>query len=299
MNKKLFFLTVFLFIIVICYTFTLIPNKSYSYEYINSLKTIYTIDRDYYVSETSVYSDKSGIEGLKDLLDIMTHDSNSSKLLKNGFLPILPKGTRILDIKIVGDILRINFSKEFLDIDENLSEKMIESIIYTSFANSNILGVEIYVEGELLKYVPKTTITLPIMLTKDYGINKTYDLDSYDDINKVLVWFVKEFDDELYYVPVTKYVNDDNKIEIILEALTSKSLYKDNLMSFVNSSTKLVDYSLNEKELTLCFDDKISNDPLYIDSVALNEIVMSIFDNLDVNGVKLLVNGMLIKDIKR
>ncbi len=296
MNKKILIITTLLFVAVIIYSISLIPDKNNYYEYVNStMKTIYTIDNDNYVSKTNVYEDKNGIDGLKKLFDIMTNNTISSSLLKKGFLPILPKNTRIIDITIDNDILKINFSKELLEINKELEEQMIESIIYTAFENSKILGIEIYVEGKLLKYLPKSLKAIPTILTKDYGINNTYDLTSYDNVNKVLVWFVKEINDEIYYVPVTKYVDDDrNKVEIIIDILSSKKLYKDKLLSFVNNKVNLVNYKLNNKELTLYLEDNSCKNYCKIDNVSINEIVNSLFDSLDLNNVKLFVNKELV-----
>jgi len=296
MNKKILIITTLLFVAVIIYSISLIPDKNNNYEYVNStMKTIYTIDNDNYVSKTNVYEDKNGIDGLKKLFDIMTNNTISSSLLKEGFLPILPKNTKIIDITIDNDILKINFSKELLEINKELEEQMIESIIYTAFENSKILGIEIYVEGKLLKYLPKSLKAIPTILTKDYGINNTYDLTSYDNVNKVLVWFVKEINDEIYYVPVTKYVDDDrNKVEIIIDILSSKKLYKDKLLSFVNNKVNLVNYKLNNKELTLYLEDNSCKNYCKIDNVSINEIVNSLFDSLDLNNVKLFVNKELV-----
>jgi len=296
MNKKILIITTLLFVAVIIYSISLIPDKNNNYEYVNStMKTIYTIDNDNYVSKTNVYEDKNGIDGLKKLFDIMTNNTISSSLLKEGFLPILPKNTKIIDITIDNDILKINFSKELLEINKELEEQMIESIIYTAFENSKILGIEIYVEGKLLKYLPKSLKAIPTILTKDYGINNTYDLTSYDNVNKVLVWFVKEINDEIYYVPVTKYVDDDrNKVEIIIDILSSKKLYKDKLLSFVNNKVNLVNYKLNNKELTLYLEDNSCKNYCKIDNVSINEIVNSLIDSLDLNNVKLFVNKELV-----
>ena len=62
---------------------------------------------------------------------------------------------------------------------------MIEAIIYTLTDLDDINGVELYINGELLKYIPHTNKNLPTILTKDYGINKKYEISSNKDINKV------------------------------------------------------------------------------------------------------------------
>ncbi len=210
-------------------------------------------------------------------------------MLKSGFYPVIPKNTKVIDWKIDNDVLKINFSKELLDITKDKEEQMIESIIYTVLENSEVEKIQIYVEGNLLKSLPKSGKVLPNVLTKDYGINKTYDFNSYNNINKVLVWFVKEINDEIYYVPVTKYIDDDrNKVEIIIDVLSSRNLYKDNLMSFVDNLS-LSSYNINNKNLTLYLE---SNNK--IDQTAVNEIINSLFDSLQLDSVKLFVNKELV-----
>ena len=52
-------------------------------------------------------------------------------------------------------------------------------------------------------------------------------------------------DEDIYYVPVTKYINDDReKVKIIIEELKSSYLSEVNLMSFLNSNVNLIDYNV-------------------------------------------------------
>ena len=287
MNKKVLIIVSLLFILVIFYTFSLIPDNTINYNYpVNDSKTIYTVDSDNYVTKTSVYEESNDI---RKLLNIMTTNTDYSSLLKSGFYPVIPKNTKVIDWKIDNDVLKINFSKELLDITKDKEEEMIESIIYTVLENSEVEKIQIYVEGNLLKSLPKSGKVLPNVLTKDYGINKTYDFNSYDNINKVLVWFVKEINDEIYYVPVTKYIDDNrNKVEIIIDVLSSRNLYKDNLMSFVDNLS-LSSYNINNKNLTLYLENNNK-----IDQIAVNEIINSLFDSLQLNSVKLFVNKELV-----
>ena len=49
---------------------------------------------------------------------------------------------------------------------------------------------------------------------------------------------------------MTKYINDSrDKIQIIIEELTTSYIYEDNLMSFLNSKVELIDYK-EENDVT-------------------------------------------------
>ena len=57
----------------------------------------------------------------------------------------------------------------------------------------------------------------------------------------VTVYYVGKYNDDYYYVPVTKYLNSSkDKIKVIIEELASGPSYGSNLMSFLNSNTKLL-----------------------------------------------------------
>ena len=47
--------------------------------------------------------------------------------------------------------------------------------------------------------------------------------------------------------------SNDNKIKIIIDQLTSRMSYNSNLISYLNSNLKLLDYSFNEDQLDLNF----------------------------------------------
>lgn len=100
----------------------------------------------------------------------------------------------------------------------------------------------LFVDGNILTKLPKTGINLPTTLDRSYGINKEYDINSTKNITNVTVYYVNKYNGNEYYVPVTKYVNDDReKIQIIVDELTSSPIYSSNLMSYLNSNTKLLE----------------------------------------------------------
>ena len=128
------------------------------------------------MSKTSVYVSKvlTLEDKIREKLEIMIEKNNKNALLPSYFNPILPENTKVLDVVVEDSLVKVYFSKELMNITEEQSEKMIEAIVYT-ITNENILGVEIYVNGSMLKYVPHTDKELPTVLTKDIGIIRISD----------------------------------------------------------------------------------------------------------------------------
>ena len=169
-----------------------------------------------------------------------------------------------------------------------MEEKVVEAIVYTATSIKEVKSVIIFVDGDVLTKLPKSGINLPSTLDRSFGINKEYDLTSTDSINQVTVYYVDEYNDNYYYVPVTKYLNDDrDKIKIIIDELTSANMYQTNLMSFLNSNTELLDIQQSEDVLSLNFNSYIFNDATKKDILeeVIYTICLSVGDNYNVEEV--------------
>ena len=286
--KKIMVATSAILILVIMY---LLPDSSIKeidldksnieYVYDNIVSTIYLVDSEDYVARTSISScNCSGIDKVYDLVDGLIIDGKKSNIIPNGFRSIIPSGTSILDVDLNDRTLTINFSKELLDINKKDENKMIESIIYTLTSIDGIDNVVIKVEGEILNNLPSGT-KLPTVLNKDYGINKSYDLVSTRDIDYYTLYYVNRYNDYEYYVPVTKYVNNnsDDKIKIIIKELSSSPIYETNLMSYLNANTEIYDYELSNNNLKLNFNNLLLSD---VDSnKILEEVIYTIGLSMD------------------
>ena len=278
----------------------LIPNKELKIEekvkYIenDNLKTvIYLLDNHNYLARTTVAISNIEIEKkAKDLLNILIKDSSGDSKVPNGFKSIIPSNTEIKSLELVNDIIKVNFSKELLDVSEEYEEKVIEAIVYTLTSIEGVNKVIIYVDGDVLSKLPKTKINLPSTLDKSYGINKEYNISSFKNINSVTVYYVSKFNDDTYYVPVTKYMNDDReKIKIIIEELASAPLYNTGLMSYLNSNISLLASEQEVDTLSLVFDDYLFNDAnsKNILEEVIYSISLSVGDNYDVKEVIFLI----------
>lgn len=302
LTRKMVITTLTLVLLFIIY---LIPNPvsnvkeenkiSVEYSSTMSLQEVFLLDDNSYVARTNIPINKEDKieEKCRYLLEVLTVDGKKDGLIPNGFTPIIPANTEVKSIEYNDGIVKVNFSSELLNINKDLEEKLIESIIYTLTSIEEVKGVIIFVDGELLTRLPQTKITLPSLLSRDFGINKVYDINTIKDINSVVIYYLNKHNDNLYYVPVTSYTNDKReKIKIIIDELASGPTYESNLMSFVNSSTELLEYDIEDTDMKLMFNNYILSD---VDSKDILEeviysIALSIRDNYDVESVSIYVN---------
>lgn len=273
-----------------------LDTSNIEYIYSNMLDSIYLLDKNDYVALTSITTcDCDIIDKSKDLLNGLIIDGAKSAIIPNGFRSIIPTGTSILDVKLDNKVLTVNFSKELLDISSEYEEAMIESIVYTLTSIEGIDKVNIQVEGKELTKLPHSKKNIPTSLDKSYGINKVYDINNTKDIDSITLYYVNSYNDNKYYVPVTKYINNDSqdKIKVIIEQLSNSLTYESNLMSYLSDSAKLLDYEIDDKTIKLNFNDMILSD--ISSNNILEEVVYtigySINEVVDVDEVVFYVNN--------
>ena len=293
-------------LLFICALFLLFPstekekglNIKEDIEYVdNNVKTheIYLVNKDNYVARTNVIvNEEETIKKVKTMLEYLIMGGKKESNIPNGFRGIIPSGTEVLSVDIKDGLLKINFSKELLEIDEALEEKMIEAIVYSLTSVDGVKEILIYVEGNLLRVLPKTKTNLPTTLTKDIGINKVYNLTDTKNITATTIYYIDKNSDGYYYIPVTKIDNNQNeKIKVIIDELFSGPSYQGNLMSFLNLNTKLLNYNIKDKIMELTFNDYIFDnlEKKKLMEEVLYTICLSIRDNYDVDEVVFMANG--------
>lgn len=271
--------------------FYLVPSPSFEVE-INEKddnkeyeNVVYLLDDDNYVSRVISYYDETDIDKvIRNKINILI---NGDKNLDN-FYSLIPKKTILKDISVNKDSVYLNFSKEFLNVNKYIEESMVESIVYTLTEINGINNVYINVDGEKFVMLPNSKKVIPYPLTRSFGINKKYDLDSLNDIDKTIVYFVKKYDSSEYYVPITKVSNlSSSKIDIIIDELKSTVNAQDNLSSFISDNVVLEESKIIDDKIDLVFNEYIFSDSSK--KTILEEVKyvvsQSIFDNLDVKEV--------------
>lgn len=274
--------------IIIIQILRIYPNSAEVNEVVTVNKgVIYLLDNhDYLARLEVVYSSNNISDTIREMVNFLTVGNDNAKI-REGFSPIIPKNTELLNMSINDDNVTLNFSHSFLDIDEKLEEKMIEAIIFTITSIESINSVTIKVENNLLQKLPHSLKKLPTVLDRSFKINKIYDVDSLDNIVAITVYYPAQYDEYFYYVPVTSYTNSDKeKIEIIIDELKSSNTYNSNLVSYINSETQLISYELLDKSLLLNFNESIlgdivSNNIIEEVTYAINLSVNETYDNVD------------------
>ncbi len=286
--NKIFVSTLVFGLLVLFY---LVPSPSFDMEVVEEENkkgkenVVYLLDEDNYVSRVISYYDESDIEGLiREKIKILI---NGDKSLGK-FYSLIPKNTILKDVKVEKDSVYLNFNKEFLGVNKYLEESMIEAIVFSLTEINGINNVYINVDSEKLTKLPKSGREIPYPLTRSFGINKKYDLNSLNDIDKTTIFFVKSSDEIEYYVPVTKVSNTSgSKIDIIIEELKSTVNAQENLNSYVSSNIELVDSEITDEKVNLIFNDFIFSDAS--SKVILEEVKyvvsQSIFENINVKEV--------------
>ena len=278
------------------------PNKNESIKtnisHSNSENNIvYLIDNNKYISRVStILTSKSKEDKIKEIINILTIDSNN--YIREGFKKVIPKNTKLLNLEIQNQLVKLNFSKELLNVDIYNEEKMIEAIVYSLTSLDNIKYISIYVEGSILNKLPNSNKKLPTILDRSIGINKEYNINNINNTTKTTIYYLSKYNDYYYYVPVTKINNDDiSKIEIIIKELTSSKMLNTKLKSYLNNNTELLSYNETDKSLLLNFNENI------LDDINTNNILeevsysinLSIKDNYDdVDSVLYYVNDKII-----
>ena len=251
--------TLALFILLIIYFF---PNNDTTIkEHLNYIKRdempIFLIDNSNYVARTCIVKSSENInEQIIEIIETLTKNSKKSSYIRDGFKPVIPENTKVIDVKLDNEILTINFSKELLTIDKDNEEKMIEAIIYSLTEIKEIKKIKILVENNPLTKLPNSQKKLPEILDKNYGINKTYNLDSIKESTKTTIYYLSRYKDYHYFVPVTKVNNEKTeKVEIIIKELKSTPIYQTNLISYLAASANITNYELLENAIKLSFNN--------------------------------------------
>jgi len=288
--KKLCLSSFCLLVLLLLYLFPKKNSNNFNfqntiYKNITLNDAVFLEDNNGYIARTTTtLNGLNTIEKVKNIIKTLTENNNEI----NGFTPLIPKSTTLKNIKLTNKDLYIDFSSDILKIKPNKSEKMIESIVYSLTELEDIKNVYISVDNTILDKLPNTNIKIEQPLNRNFGINKVYDLISIKDTYKTTIYFLSKTNNNTYYVPVTKVSNDNReKIEIIINELTTSSTYTTTLMSYLNSKTTLNSYEILNKKMMLDFNNALYTNSLNkdIEEEVTYSINLSIKDSYDVDEV--------------
>lgn len=298
--KKIMVCFIALFTILLLY---IVPNKQEKLkikeelEYVDlDIKTssIYLLDSNNYLAKSEVITKgKNNLNKARELIETLIIDGKNQDRIPNGFKAVIPSGTEIRSLTLNDNLIKVDFTDELMNTSIENEEKIIEAIVYTLTSLDNVDFIIIYMEGNILTTLPQSRITLPSTLDRSFGINKEYNINKPNNISKTTIYYISTFNDNEYYIPVTKINNDNRKkIEIIIDELSSSNVYKTNLMSYLNSNAKLLSVNETDDKIVLNFNEAIFNDinTKEILEEVIYTISMSVDANYDINTVVFNVN---------
>ncbi len=297
--RKIFITSLSVFILTVVY---LIPYTSekvkevgLEVEYTTGMytNTIYLLNNDNLLVKSKILLDKkTTIEKVKQIVDTLT--INKTNFIPAGLSSLLNKDVVLKDVKVYEDIVHLNFNKNFLNLEKDKTEKTIEALLFSITDLDGINGICIKVEDKVLEEL--NGIKLSFVLTRKFGVNKSYDIKDRNNIDKVVLYYLTKIEENTYYVPITKYINNkEDKIEVIIKNLTSNYIYEPNLISVLNQNAKLLNYEINSDMVILNFDDRIYTKDKKIAEEVFYTLGYSIYDNYNIKTVMYKVNGKEIE----
>lgn len=257
------------------------------------ISNIFLIDQNDYVAMTNIPTSANNvIDQAREIIAALTIGNKKSEYIPNNFKATIPKNTKLNDISFSDNTLKLDFSKELLDVKNG--EQLIESLVYSLTSIDGVDNIIVFVQGNILQKAPNSTTTLPATLNRSIGINKTYDLNTLKDISKTTIYYISKDEDLYYYVPVTKISNSkDDKVQIIINELKSSPIYQTNLMSYLKANAEIEDYEIKENSISLSFNEYLFED---LDKKMISEevkytILLSLKDSLNIDEAVFLVNN--------
>lgn len=297
--RKIFITTLSMFILLFVFSLSVFQEKevirtNFEIEDITGIASdnIYLINGNGFLVKSSIFIDSNDInDKIIQILNNLVDKRNSQ--IPNGLYGVIPKNVDINSVNIDEGIVTVDFSKEILNYSLEKIKIIVTSIVYSITELDEIKGVILLVNGNALENYDS-------VLDRSIGINNRYLFNSRTNISKVVVYYLEDIDNSLYYVPVTKYLNDDReKIKIIIEELTTSYIYEPNLMSFLDSKVELIDYNIDGDVLFLNFNDYFFDSSDKILEEVVYSVSYSVFDNYDVNMIMFEVNDTNVKSISR
>ena len=275
-------LIIFVLFIISCFANNKIINDI-KIEYQTKISSIYLLDENNYLLKVNI----SVKDSISDNIPIIFNNLKENNKHYSGLKGIIPANTKINNYIIDNKILIIDFNDSLFDVNNEFKEKIIESLVFSYLDLNEINGVKISINEK--------PINNGEIFTKNYGINKEYDITSYKDIKKVVLYYYEEMNNNKYYVPVTKYLNSpDDKIKIIIDNLKTNYLIKTNLMSYLNNRVNILKYEKTNNIVTISFANILDFDQDNIQEEVIYTLSNSIIDSNIATKVIFMQNDTII-----
>ncbi|MDR2712781.1 MAG: GerMN domain-containing protein [Clostridiales bacterium] len=113
---------------------------------------------------------------------------------------VIPEGTKLRDVYMVGDTIFVDLTKDFLEVGEEEAQAAVDCIVQTVLPVTSRYLLQIMVEGQVCPELAGTDISLPLDDTP-FNILNPQEAPKGKDICLITAYFCDEY--AMYLVPVS------------------------------------------------------------------------------------------------
>lgn len=262
--------------------------------------TLYFLDKNGYVVPVAMKVPK--VEGIaQQALHFMTKGGPGEELLPEGFSAVLPPNTEVsVHIKRDEKLAKVDFSKEFKNVQSGQEKKVLEAVTYTLTQFPDVEKVEITVNGYPLTELGNYPVTQPLK-RETLGLNlELSDEAQPGRTTAVTLYFqgVNQAGDS-YLVPVTRLVpmvtEPKAKALRTLKELVRGPEEDSGLTPSLMQTLKVLDVDLQKETVIANLDEHFLSylsltEPTEL-SPSLESLVLTLTENTGAKQVQVLVNG--------
>lgn len=223
-------------------------------------RVLYLIDASGLVVPQTVELPKKEGAALQ-VLEYLVKDGPVTELLPNGFQAVLPAGTDIIGVNLIEDgTLIVDVSEEFSDYQADEELQILQAMTHTLTQFNEVDRIKIWINGEEIDEMPVNGTPISEGYSRYHGINiYVKDEPNVVENNAFTVYYPKNYDEDVFYVPVTQYAETkDDLYSTIFTALMDGPEYQFKTKQVFNDETALVEATLSQNGvLQLIFNDEV------------------------------------------
>ncbi len=254
---------------------------------------LFLLDENNYVVPVtkSMQANMDTTDYIKMIFDLYTSNCNSLPL---GLRSPIVSSSRLIDWDIINKKLTLNVTKEFLNYDEAIERKVLESLAYSFTQFDEVDSVFLKVESDGVEFL-KSGYYVGSGVSKSIGLNIEMDTNDPYNAHNVVVYYISQNADEEYLVPVT-YIKDKDVAEsmYIFDKMANppESL---SLVTAVDDDVELIDEVTSEAELILNVNSAILNSNNTLSELLIKQVLLSFGHNNEIESITVLVNGEVVE----
>ncbi|WP_240374669.1 GerMN domain-containing protein [Bacillus piscicola] len=236
---------------------------------------------------------------LKQSLEYLVADGPLTQMLPNGFQAVLPPGTEI-DVHLTEEGTAIaDFSPEFRDYDPKHEQAILEAVTWTLTQFENVNEVEIQINGYEQETMPANNTPIGKAYSRANGINlESGNVSDMTNSDSVTVYFLSQTENDTYFVPVTRRVNNEKEkepLDAAVEELIKGPAADSPLHGVFREGAALHDAaSIKDETASLVFNEAIltEKEGTAVAEDVVHAVTLTATEVSGVENVSLSVNGL-------